>query len=385
MSRHDRTLASKTDDVTAPKPETPEAAPVKPGRKKTLVLAGLIGVVGVLAWYGQGYWTHGRFMVDTDDAFVTADIALISSRVQGYVSEVPVKENASVKAGDVLVRLDEGDYRIALQVAQSRLETASETLARIEAQTDAARAGIRQAEAMRDVAQAQLRTAKTSAERIEHLAAEKIAAQSQLDTAIETLDTATASLASANAAIASAEAQVAVLKAQYAEAVGAQRELALDVDQARRDLDLTVLRAPADGTIANMTLEVGDLVAPGARLAALVPLQGLYVEANFKETQLEGLSVGAEVEMHFDSLKGQNFTGHVTSISPATGSVFSLLPADNATGNFTKIVQRVPVRIAIPQAALATGRLRAGLSAVVEVDSRTGGATHTAAVAAEIQ
>ncbi|MBU0781755.1 MAG: HlyD family secretion protein, partial [Alphaproteobacteria bacterium] len=139
------------------------------------------------------------------------------------------------------------------------------------------------------------------------------------------------------------------------------------------NLDLTVLRAPATGTLGNMTLEVGDLVTAGARLAALVPLESLYIKANFKETQMAGIAVGATVGITIDALPDATFEGTVESIAPATGSVFSLLPADNATGNFTKVVQRVPVRIAIPQEPLDAGGLRAGLSVKVEVDSRTGG------------
>jgi membrane fusion protein (multidrug efflux system) len=152
--------------------------------------------------------------------------------------------------------------------------------------------------------------------------------------------------------------------------MGSLKELALAVDQAGRNLDLTVLRAPSDGTIANMTLEVGDLVAPGARLAALVPQDSLYIQANFKETQTGKIAIGAPVGITFDALPDKVFEGRVLSLAPATGSVFSLLPPDNATGNFTKIVQRVPVRISIPAAALDSGHLRAGLSAVVEVDRR---------------
>lgn len=362
MSRHDPALAEKVRE-----------APVKTGgRKKRIIGALALAALGLGGWYGNSYWTHGRFMVETNDAYVAADISLISSRIQGYVAAVSVRENATVKAGDILVQLDDGDYRIALHVAQSRVTTAGETLSRIDAQIVAARASVAQAEALRDVAAAQLRSATTQADRVRRLAADNIAAQAQLDTAIDTLDTATASLASAEAALANATAQILVLNAQHAEAEGTLNELALAVDQARRNLDLTTLRAPTNGTIANMTLEVGDLVAPGARLAALVPQDALYIQANFKETQMGSIGVGAAVAIGFDALPGQSFKGEVLSLAPATGSVFSLLPADNATGNFTKIVQRVPVRIAIPQAALATGCLRAGLSAVVEVDRRTG-------------
>lgn len=366
MSRHDSALndAAQANTATTAPPQTPSR------KKRVLGLLAAV-VIGLAAWAGHGYWTHGRFMVETDDAYVAADISVISSRIQGYVADVAVAENASVKAGDVLVRLDDGDYRIALQLAESRVATAGETLSRIDAQEVAAQASVEQAAAMRDVANTQLHSATTQADRVRRLAADNIAAQAQLDTAIDALDSATASLASAEAGLANATAQIGVLKAQHAEAEGALKELTLAVDQARRNLDLTVLRAPADGTIANLTLELGDLVVPGARLAALVPQDTLYIQANFKETQMAGVNVGADVAVTFDALPDQEFEGKVLSVAPATGSVFSLLPADNATGNFTKIVQRVPVRVSIPPQAIMSGHLRAGLSAIVEVDSRT--------------
>lgn len=361
MSRHDAALAQTAIEVPTK----------KPARKKVVLTVLVLTALVIGGWFGNVYWTHGRFMVETDDAHIAADISIVSSRIQGYVADVPVRENDVVAAGDVLVRLDDGDYRIALQVAQSRVTTAGETLSRIDAQGVAASASVAQAEAMRDVAAAQLRNATSNADRVRRLAAENVAAQAQLDTAVDALDTATASLASAEAGLANATAQITVLKAQHAEAEGTMQELKLAVEQARRNLDLTVLRSPVNGTVANLTLEVGDLVAPGARLAALVPQDTLYVRANFKETQMADVAIGADVGIRFDALPGQHFAGKVLSLAPATGSVFSLLPSDNATGNFTKIVQRVPVRISIPQDALASGQLRAGLSAIVEVDRRT--------------
>jgi len=352
-------------------PATPDQARRKPGRKP-LVLAALAACLLLGGGYeGWRYWNVGRFIVETDDAYVQADITLISSRVQGYVADLPVAENAHVRAGDVLVRLDDGDYRIALDTAKSRVATADRTLARIDAQIEAARAAVLQAKADLDAAEATLKNARATLDRVTGLAERDFAAQAQVDSATEAFDTATANVQKAKAAIASATAQVDVLTAQRAEAEGTRRELELAVAQAQRDLDMTVLRAPVDGTIANLGLEIGDLVSPGARLAALVPDDGLYVEANFKETQMPGVAPGATVAVTLDALPGETFEGRVVSAAPATGSVFSLLPAENATGNFTKVVQRVPVRIALPPEALATGELRAGLSAVVAVDSRT--------------
>ena len=192
--------------------------------------------------------------------------------------------------------------------------------------------------------------------------------QATLDTANETLATAKATRAAALAAIKGAEAQVEVLKAQRAETESGRHDLQLDVDKAQRDLDHTILRAPFDGTVANIAIEAGELVNIGARLAAVVPDHGLYVEANFKETQLAGITPGEIATVSIDAMDGHEIEGKVISVAPATGSVFSLLPADNATGNFTKIVQRVPVRIELPD---GTQGLRAGLSVVVEIDQRT--------------
>ncbi len=389
MAQQDRMIAKPVEvskaEVPAPQPVSPQTVPsAKPKglRKKSVLLVAALGLAALAGTYGRDYWTTGRFMITTNDAYVTADITLISSRVQGYVADVAVAENDVVKAGDILVRLDDGDFAIALQVSQSRVASASETLNRIDAQILAAQAGVASAQAQQDMALAEVRAATTNADRIGSLATQRIASQAQLDTATEGLDTATAGVAIADAAVANAQAQIGVLRAQRAEAVGSQKEMELAAAQAQRNLDLTVLRAPAAGTVANLALKTGDLVSPGTRLAALVPLDTLYVEANFKETQLAGIAIGAPAMITIDALPGVRFEGTVVSIAPATGSVFSLLPADNATGNFTKVVQRVPVRIAIPQAALAMGGMRAGLSATIEVDNRTAEAAPAAAVKA---
>ncbi|WP_158965025.1 HlyD family secretion protein [Chachezhania sediminis] len=376
MSRHDR--IDSTTAKTAPTPPAPEASPppasgadatkAKTGGKKKVFLAIALAAVLGGGYAGYEWWTTGRFMIDTDDAYVHADLSIVSSRVQGYVSEIPVEPNQHVKKGDVLVRIDDGDYRIALDQAEAKLPTLDRTLDRIDAQIAAAETTVTQARAQLDAAEASLRNATSAAKRAKGLAERNITSQATLDAANEALDTALANKAAAQAAIAGAQAQVEVLKAQRDETESGRAALQLDVDQAKRDLDLTVLRAPFDGIVANVATEEGELVSPGARLAAVVPDEGLYVEANFKETQLEGIVPGETAHITIDAFDGHEIEGKVVSIAPATGSIFSLLPADNATGNFTKIVQRVPVRIELPA---GTEGLRAGLSVIVEIDRRT--------------
>jgi membrane fusion protein (multidrug efflux system) len=363
-------------ETFAPAAQAPvkETAPTKPKNRRKQVILGIValGLIGLGATYGHDYWMNGRFMVSTDDAYVQGNIAQVSAKIQGYVSEIPVVENQTVQAGDVLVRLDDGDYRIALELAKSKIETQTQTLKRIEAQTEAAKAAVIQEQAHKDAMTAALRNAQLVDDRARSLAASNAATRAQVDTADAALDQAKADLAGAEAQITSAEANVAVMQAEYQETQSGMRALDLAVQQAQRNLDLTLLRAPYAGTITNLTPQQGDLVSPGQILGAIVPTDQLYIEANFKETQLAGIRPGATAKLVVDGLPGQDLIGTVTSISPATGSMFSLLPAQNATGNFTKVVQRVPVRISLPPEVLASGKMRAGLSVVVDVDSRTG-------------
>ncbi len=368
--------STATFDTATVKDATKEKAPksrVRGGgaRRAILMLAVLAGVAyaGVTA---KDYWANGRFMETTDDAYVTADFAILSPEVSGHVSAVEVEENQPVRAGDVLFRLEDGDYRNALSLAQNQAAIHEKTLARIRAQIDAAQAAVAQAKAASHAAEAAHRNAQSTVERARSLRASNVGSQAKLDDAEAALEATTAQVEQARAAIAAAEANVAVLEAQLAEQQIAGESLALNVAQAQRNLDRTVLRAPYDGVVANVAVELGDLVGPSSRLAAVIPTDALYIEANFKENQLADIRPGAAVTLTFDMLADQEFEGHVLSIAPATGAVFSLLPADNATGNFTKVVQRVPVRISIPEEALADGRLRAGLSAEVSVDTRTG-------------
>lgn len=351
-------------------PEAAAASPRRPRGRKGLVLGGL-ALAALLAGGHAGWrwWSEGRFLVSTDDAYVQADLSLVSAKITGYVSAIAVADNQHVRAGDVLLRIDDGDHRIALEQAQARLAELSSTLARIDAEIAAAESGVAQVEAQLAASEAALTAARAAAGRARGLAERRVTSQADLDSATETLATAEANRNAARAAIAGATARVGVLKAQRVEAAATRRALDLAVAQVRRDLDFTTLRAPFDGTVANIAIKQGELVSAGARLAAVVPDRGMYVEANLKETQLAAIREGQSARLSVDAFEGAEIEGRVVSVAPATGAVFSLLPAENATGNFTKIVQRVPVRIALPD---GTPGLRAGLSVEVEIDTRTG-------------
>ena len=351
----------------------PKAAPsAKKRSRRPLIFAG-VGIIALAAagYYGTQYLTTGRFIIATDDAYVQGDIATISPKLGGYVAKVNVVANQRVKAGDPLVTLDDGDYRIARDTAQAQIDTQGLTLQRIDAQIVGAQASLEQVKAQKLALDAAAKNAALAQQRSASLASTSVASQADLDKANAALDQANAQVAAGTAQISAAEAQVKVLQGQRAEAEGQLKTLGLALDKANRDLGFTVLRAPYDGVVGNFAVQTGDLVSAGARLMAVVPTDALDVEANFKETQLAHLVPGENVKISVDAMDADPITGTVESLAPASGSVFSLLPAENATGNFTKVVQRVPVRIALPADVLASGKLKAGLSVVVEADSRT--------------
>ncbi|MBX5232529.1 HlyD family secretion protein [Rhizobium sp. NLR4a] len=366
--------AEALEKPAAPAHSAPAEAPVAASAKKRRSPVLPIVVLALLAgggWYGYEWWMNGRFMVSTDDAYIEGDIATISPKVTGYVAKVNVVANQEVKAGDVLATLDNGDYQNALDQANAQIATEQLSLSRIDAQIEGAKASLVQAQAQKTALEATVRGAEIKQKRQSDLQAKSVGTTADLDDANTALDQAKANLAGGDANIVAAQANIAILEAQRREAEGSVRTLEIQRDKAARDLSFTVLKAPYDGIVGNRSIQEGDLVSPGQRLMALVPVRQLYIDANFKETQIQHLVPGSKVNVHVDAYDDHPIVGTVESISPASGSVFSLLPPENATGNFTKVIQRVPVRIALPQDALDSGRLRAGLSVVVDVDTRT--------------
>ncbi|MBA1142770.1 HlyD family secretion protein [Mesorhizobium neociceri] len=364
--------------------EAPEAPPKPaaevlaetPAKKKRSARSLMLPIIGLAllsagAWYGYNYWTDGRFLISTDDAYVQADMSFVSPKISGYVDQVKVSENQQVKAGDPLLTIDDGDYKIAVAQAEAQIATLAKTLDRIDAQTKAAQASLQQAQAQKVADQAAADNAARAQQRAAQLVKTHVGTQAQLDDAQTALDQANAALVGADAQIAAAQANIGVFEAQRAESASTLASLQLNRDKAARDLSFTVLKAPYDGVVGNRSVEQGDLVSPGQKLAVVVPMDKLYIVANFKETQLAKLVPGEKVRVSVDATDGHDFEGTVSSLAPASGAVFSLLPPENATGNFTKVVQRVPVRIEVPADVLKAGRLRAGLSVIVAVDSRT--------------
>ncbi len=364
---------------------TAKPAPKRSGRLRRLVLpVVLLAAAGYGVKFASDYYVEGRFLVSTDDAYVQASTAIIAAKAMGHLVQVPVVDNQVVHQGDLLALIDDGDYRNAVDSAQARIDTQDATVLRFGRQIDAQGAVISQAEAQAEAAQAQLRGAEADAQRaaLEYnrslkLAQSNFGSQQRLEQATADRDRTQAALVAARATIAStaaslegARANLDVLKAQRAEAVRQRAELVTALDKAKRDLSFTRVVAPFDGVVGNKAAEVGNMVQLGTRLMALVPLNASYVDANFKETQLAGIKPGQKVDVAIDALGGKTVEGVVASISPASGAEFSLLPPDNATGNFTKVVQRVAVRITFPEEVLKEVPLRPGLSVVATVHTR---------------
>jgi membrane fusion protein (multidrug efflux system) len=349
--------------------KTKIAGALKANRKRALMGVALAVLAGV-GWTGFNYVTAGRYMVSTDDAYVKADATTLAAKVAGYVSAIEVNDNTYVHTGDVIARIDDGDYKLAATAARDKMATQLATVERIGRQIPAQQAQVDQAKAQLTSVQAQATRAQSELERQQTLAGKEFASKQTLEQAQSNRDQTAAAVLGAQAAIEQAAANVDVLKAQQQEASRTLNELQTALAKAERDLSFTLIRAPIDGVVGNRAVRIGDYVQTGQRLASVVPLDEVYIDANFKETQLSRLQPGQPVAVDVDAIPGHEITGEVLSVSPASGSTFSLLPPDNATGNFTKIVQRIAVRIQVPADIAARRQLRPGMSVVVNVNTK---------------
>jgi membrane fusion protein, multidrug efflux system len=355
--------------------------------KRTAFVAAVAIALSAGGFAGVHWWVSGRYMVSTDDAYVSAHNTTLASKISGYVASIPIEDNTAIRAGDVVATIDDGDYKLAADAAREKVATQQATVDRIGRQVVAQGANIDEAKAQMISAQAAAKKMQLEFERQQALAAQKFASQQIFEQSESNRDQAAAAVQSAQAVIDAAVANLDVLKAQQQEAARTRDELGTALAKAERDLSFTVIRAPVDGVFSNRGVQTGDYVQTGERVASLVPLSGVYVDANFKETQLAQLRPGQPVSISVDALPEHAIKGTVASLAPASGAVFSLLPPDNATGNFTKIVQRLPVRIAVPAGVAAQRLLRPGMSVVVSVDTKPARTTEagltSAAAAAE--
>jgi membrane fusion protein (multidrug efflux system) len=341
-------------------------------RVRKLLLAGAAALVltGAAAWYGWTWWTVGRFIQSTDDAYVGGDVTTIASKVAGFIDIVAVTDNQAVKAGDLLVKLDDRDYRAQLARADATVAAQQATLANLDAVRRLQQAVIEQAAAEIGAAAAEVARTKYDFDRYRTLSTKEFATAQRFEQADSDYKKALAAERKARAALQASERQLDVIDTQKRQTQAALDQAVAERDLAALNLSYTQIRAPIDGIVGNRSARVGAYAMTGVQLLSVVPARGLWVDANFKESQLAHMSVGQPVEVTADVLPGIRFRGQVASLAPATGAQFSVIPPENATGNFTKIVQRVPVRIVLEGDAAGLGALRPGLSVVASVDQR---------------
>jgi membrane fusion protein (multidrug efflux system) len=347
--------------------EVVSKAPAKARIKRFLLAGAAAALLAGASWVGEDYWTVGRFLVSTDDAYVKADNTTIAPKVSGYLAEVLVGDNQHVKAGQPLARIDDRDFAVALDQARADVAAAEAAVMSKRARLEVQQAVIAAARATLDVDKAVATFAAQENRRYTDLAATGYGSVQNAQNAQARNAGAAAGIARDTANLVSAEKQVDLLIAEIAQAQAAAARAAALQRQAELNLSYTTIVAPIDGLVGNRSLRSGQFVQAGTQLMSLVPSRGAYVVANFKETQLSAVRAGQPVDIGVDMFPGERVRGHVDSLAPASGQEFALLPPDNATGNFTKVVQRIPVKIVLDSAGVA---LRPGMSVIPHIHTR---------------
>lgn len=336
----------------------------RPGKKK---LIGLLLCLGAIVMATAGWALAGSSgETFTDNAYVRGEVTSLAPKVAGYVAAVAVEDNETVRAGDILFRIDDRDYRARLAQAVANVEAARARLSNVDAEVQFQHALIRQAQAQRRSSLASMDVAIKSSDRRRALIRRGFVSRAQLDESEAARSSAEAGVLAASATLEAQQQRIAILATLREAAMAAVAQARAARDLAQIDLDNTVVRAPIGGVVGNRQVRVGRLVAPGTSLLDIVPVDNVWVVANFKETQLEHIGPGQRVRITIDGYADRKLEGVVDSFAPGSGSAFSLLPSDNATGNFIRVVQRVPVKIRFVGNPLP-GRLVPGLSARVEV------------------
>ncbi len=360
------TIGRTTD---APPPNVGAARLERLPRKKLLLFLGGAVILAAATWFGWSWWTVGRFLESTDDAYIGADVTPIAPKVPGYIAEVAVTDNQFVEAGALLVKLDGRDYRAQLSQAEASVAAQEATLANLDANYRLQQAIIEQSAAEIAATAAEVTRAKADVERYRALINTAASVQ-RFQQADADYKKALAADQKARAVLDADKRRLDVIETQKRQTEAARDEAIAARDIARLNLGYTEIRSPIAGVVGNRAARVGAYATQGAQLLSVVPTQGLWIDANYKESQIGHMRAGQPVDIVADVLPGTIFHGHVASLAPATGAQFSVIPPENATGNFTKIVQRVPVRILIDGDDAMLAALRPGLSVATEVDTR---------------
>ncbi|WP_408417412.1 MULTISPECIES: HlyD family secretion protein [Paraburkholderia] len=365
-------MSTTADSPSRPRPaeESPPSGMRRPSPRTVLIALGVVALIAGGIWLAR-WWTVGRFIESTDDAYLQADSVTVAPKVSGYVTEVYVADNQMVKPGDPLVHLDARQYQVALDQALATIDARKADIERAQADIKQQQSNIAQAQAQERVARVSAQHASDEVRRYAPLIATGAESSERMAELTSTRDQANATLAANAAAVDAARSQIGSATAQLAQARAQLEAAEASAQQSRLDLENTMVRSALGGKVGDRTVRVGQYVQPGTRMLTVVPVRSTYLLANFKETQVGRMRVGQPVEMHVDALPGHTLHGVIDSFSPGTGSQFALLPPENATGNFTKIVQRVPVRIRIDTGAETRSVLLPGLSVTVDVDTRS--------------
>jgi len=363
-ARNDHEFRDELNGTNVPQPVRARKSRLK---RVALMVSIVLATLG-LAKVAYTWWTVGRFIESTDDAYVGGDVTVIAPKVAGFISKLFVGDNQQVHAGDLLLKLDDRDYLAAQAKADASVAIQQAALSNLDATRHLQEAIVAQAQASIAVAEAEIVRTRDDQVRFSRLLKDSAVSVQESQKTDADYKEAVAVGEKSRAGLVAAQRQLEVIDTQKQQVHAALEQAIAERDLARLNVGYTELRAPIDGTVGNRSAQVGAYATTGSQLISLVPTRGLWIDANFKESQLARMRPGSPAKVKVDSMPGQVFRGHVLSVAPATGAQFSVLPPENATGNFTKIVQRVAVRIMLEDEAATFGQLRPGLSVTAKVN-----------------